>query len=128
MQNPSHQGNGRNSLVSASRLSNSQLQNYPSHTTKYGKQTHSVRSDELQLLDSQSLSEERGKGKRKTQVQLSCLIQVEHFTYLQAIRPLLYLFLVKFLAHQKSISSDVLANHQRVIHPLIPKKDIKIKE
>lgn len=63
MQEPGPQGKGRNSDVSVPSLSDSQLQNCFNQTTKCRKQTHSIRSDELNLFNFHSLAKRQAKGK-----------------------------------------------------------------
>lgn len=63
MREPGPQGKGRNSEVSAPSLSDSQLQYCINHTTKYGKKIHSIRRDELHLLNSHSLAKRKAKKK-----------------------------------------------------------------
>jgi len=79
-------------------------------------------------LNSHSLSKERGKEKSKAGVQRSCLIQVAtHQIFAGHHNTIISVPIVKFLAHQKSISCDVLANHQREIHPITPIKKLRSK-
>lgn len=74
------------------------------------------------LLCFHSLFKERGKGKNKAQAQCSCLIPAAtHHKLAGHQNTIISVPTAKFLAHQKSISSDFLAKQQREIHPLTPK-------